>query len=349
MFLYPDDNLVDFVAKSGDISQLLQVNVEGNSWCELMGCESIAGLNELVQSGKILERIRIDEALHEKHYSQVADVVCDKGARVVMVAGPSSSGKTTSANRLATHLCIRGKQPVLISLDDYYIDRDQILPGLDGRLDLEHINTIDTELFKNHLLQLCNGDSIQLPSFNFKTGRREWRREELSLSDSSVIIIEGLHALNPVLLPAALEQSYVFKLYISPILSLKLDDHNCISGSLLRLLRRIIRDFKTRGSSVEDTMSMWDSVRRGERRWIFPFREQADAIFNSATLYELAVLKKHIFPLLMAVQPESSCYDEVWAVVKILNYVQEADVDDEIPPTSLIREFIGGNSYYKKK
>jgi uridine kinase len=159
--------------------------------------------------------------------------------------------------------------------------------------------------------------------------------------------VEGLHGLNPVLLPQGLEPNLIFRMYVSPLLPLNLDDHNRIPTSYLRLLRRIVRDYETRNSSVQRTMSMWDSVRRGEKRWIFPFQENADVIFNSSTLYELAVLKKHIFPLLTAVGPEDSCYDEVRAVVKILNFVLEADVDDEIPPTSLVREFIGGNSFYR--
>ena len=348
MFLFPDDNAPDSVAQYEEMPRFLQVSIEGERWCELMGCECVADLNALVQSGKIRELIRVNEALHEKRYSQVADMVCDRGAKAVMLAGPSSSGKTTSANRLATQLRVRGKLPILMGLDDYYIDRDKIAPGPDGKLDLEHINTIDTELFSQHLAELLQGNPVELPTFNFKTGKREWHGEQLCLGDESVIIIEGLHALNPVLLPDDFDKERVFRLYVSPLLPLNLDDHNRIPTSLLRLLRRIVRDYETRGASVERTMSMWDSVRRGEKKWIFPFQENADVIFNSSTLYELAVLKKHIFPLLTQVAPEESCYDEVRAIVKILNYVLEADVDDEIPPTSLVREFIGGNTFYKK-
>ncbi len=346
-FLYPDDADPDQVASYEDMPNFLNVCNEGGRWCELMACETVADLNEMVHSGKIRELIRVNEALHEKRFSQVADMVCQRGAKAVMLAGPSSSGKTTSANRLATQLRVYGKKPILMSLDDYYIDRDKIAPGPDGKLDLEHINTIDTELFSEHISLLLRGESVELPTFNFKTGSREWHGEMLTLDANTVIIVEGLHALNPVLLPKGLDQSLVFKLYVSPLLPLNLDDHNRIPTSLLRLLRRTVRDYETRGASVQRTMSMWDSVRRGEKRWIFPFQEEADVIFNSSTLYELAVLKKHIYPLLDAVQPEDECYEEVRALVKILNYVSEADVDDEIPPTSLIREFIGGNSFYK--
>ena len=234
-----------------------------------------------------------------------------------------------------------------MSLDDYYIDRDKIAPGPDGKLDLEHINTIDTSLFGNHLAALFRGDEVEIPYFNFKTGKREWRGHKMKMHRDTVFIIEGLHALNPVLLPKELDSNAIFRLYVSPLLPLNLDDHNRIPTSYLRLLRRIVRDYESRGTSVERTIGMWGSVRAGEERWIFPYQENADVIFNSSTLYELAVLKKHIFPLLTAVPPEEECYDEVRAIVKVLNFVQEADVDDEIPPTSLVREFIGGNTFYR--
>ena len=347
IFLFPDHNSPDSVADYVEMPNFLSVSTEGERWCELMECETVADLNELVDNGKIRELIRVNEALHEKRYSQVADIVCGRGAKVVMLAGPSSSGKTTSANRLATQLRVYGKKPILMSLDDYYMDRDKIKPGPDGKLDLEHINTIDTELFREHIEALLCGKSVELPSFNFKTGKREWHGEKLTLADSSIIIVEGLHALNPILLPSNIDCKLVFRLYVSPLLPLNLDDHNRIPTSLLRLLRRTVRDFETRGSSVQRTMSMWDSVRRGEKRWIFPYQEKADIIFNSSTLYELAVLKKHIFPLLTAVPVEDEYYDDVQNLVRILNYVQDADVDDEIPPTSLVREFIGGNSFYR--
>lgn len=346
-FVYPDELYPNWPAAYQHMPNFLSVSTEGSRWCELMGCETVADLNSLVENGKIRELIRVNEALHEKRFSQVADMVCQRGAQIVMLAGPSSSGKTTSANRLATQLRVHGKAPVLMGLDDYYIDRDKIAPGPDGTVDLEHIDTIDTELFRKNLRDLLNGKEVEIPTFNFLKGKREWKGHVMTLHENTVIIVEGLHALNPVLLPKKVEPGKIFKLYVSPLLPLNLDDHNRIPTSYLRLLRRTVRDYETRGSSVARTMAMWDSVRRGEKRWIFPYQEQADLIFNSSTLYELAVLKKHIYPLLAEVQPEEDCYEQVRGIVKILNYVLEADVDDEIPPTSLVREFIGGNTFYK--
>lgn len=347
IFVYPDAKNPDKVAKYRELPNLHSVYVEGKNWGRLMECETVADLNELVDSGKIRELIRVNEALHEKKFSQIADMICERGAKAVMLAGPSSSGKTTSANRLATQLRVHGKKPILMSLDDYYLDRDLIAPGPDGKIDFEHINTIDTKLFGEHLEALFKGEEVELPSFNFKTGKRAWKGHKLSLGESSVIIVEGIHGLNPTLLPEDMDKNAVFKLYVTPLLPLNLDDHNRIPSSYLRLLRRTVRDYATRNASVARTLSMWNSVRRGEERWIYPFQENADVIFNSSTLYELAVIKKAIFPLLDAVQPEEEYYDEVRAMVKVLNFVHEADVDDEIPPTSIVREFIGGNSFYK--
>ena len=347
LFLYPDLEDPNCVAEFTQMPNFLAVSREGERWCRLMECETVADLNDLVCSGRIRELIRVNEALHEKSYARLADQICQRGAKAVLLAGPSSSGKTTSANRLATQLRVHGKKPILMGLDDYYIDRDKMIPGPDGKIDLEHINTIDTELFRQNLRDLLAMKEVELPTFNFVKAKREWKGHRLQLTEQSVIIIEGLHALNPTLLPEDFDPNQIFRLYISPLLPLNLDDHNRIPSSLLRLLRRTVRDHETRGSSVQKTMDMWDSVRRGERRWIFPYQENADVIFNTSTLYELAVLKKYIYPLLTAIEPEEPCYEQVRAIVKILNYVCQADVDDEIPPTSLVREFIGGNSFYR--
>lgn len=347
ILLYPDDLKPDRSTVFKDSPNFFSVFSEGKRWGELMECETVGDLNQKTISGSIRELIRVNEALHEKGFSQIADMVCQRGARVVMLAGPSSSGKTTSANRLATQLRVHGRKPILMSLDNYYIDRDKILPGPDGKLDLEHINTLDVDLFRRNISQLLGGEEVALPSFNFVTGKREWKGGQLRLQGNSVIIVEGIHGLNPRMVPTGIGENEIFKLYVSPLLPLNMDNHNRIPTSYLRLLRRIVRDYETRGSSVQKTISMWESVQSGEKRWIFPYQENADVIFNSSTLYELAVLKKHIFPLLTQITPEDSCYDEVRSIVKILSYIQEADVDDEIPPTSIVREFIGGNSFYR--
>lgn len=347
ILLYPDDLSPECPAEFKASPNFFSVFSEGKRWGTLMECETVSDLNQKTVSGSIHELIRVNEALHEKRISQIADMVSQRDAQVVMLAGPSSSGKTTTANRLATQLRVHGKKPILMSLDNYYIDRDKILPGPDGTVDLEHINTLDTELFREDIACLLAGNATALPSFDFTTGRRVWNNRQLSLSENSVIIVEGIHGLNPQMVPRGVDEKKIFKLYVSPLLPLNLDNHNRIPTSYLRLLRRIVRDYETRGSSVQRTISMWESVQSGEKRWIFPYQEHADVIFNSSTLYELAVLKKHIFPLLTKIMPEDSCYDQVRSIVSILNYIQEADVDYEIPPTSIVREFIGGNTFYR--
>ena len=304
-------------------------------------------LNEIVLTGQLRELIRLNEARHERSFAQIADQICTQGARLVMLAGPSSSGKTTSANRLATQLRMWGKKAILLSLDDYYIDRDKIPPGPDGKLDLEHINTINTALFSHHMETLLQGQEVELPSFNFKTGKQEWTGRTIGLEEDCILLVEGLHGLNPALLPKEVDLSQVFRVYVCPQRSLELDGHEPIDGSFLRLLRRIVRDHLSRGTSAQRTLAMWDSVRQGESRWILPYRENADADFDSSTVYELAVLKRHILPLLLSVPREDDGFDQVQNILRILDQVQEANMDDEIPPTSLVREFIGGNTYYE--
>lgn len=346
-FCFPQPDAPDRVSVYRQLPNFSAVFAESERWCALMDCDTVADLNELVRQGRLGELIRVNEALHERSFSQIADRILERRAKAVLLAGPSSSGKTTSANRLAVQLRVHGKRPILMSLDDYYVDRDKIEPEPDGTLDLEHIRTIDTDLFRTHLTALLDGEPVNLPRFDFPTGKRVKTDKILKLGPDSIVIIEGLHGLNPVLLPEHVEKNLVFRMYVSALLPLNLDNHNRIPTSYLRLLRRIVRDYETRGASVGHTLSMWDSVRRGEARWIFPYQEHADVIFNSSLLYELSVLKKHIFPLLDAVTPADPYYEEVRSIVKVLNYVQEADADDEIPPTSLLREFIGGNSFYR--
>ena len=351
IFVYPDAADPNRVSEFRQQPHFFRVCNEGKRWGELMHCETVADLNELTDTAghrDLRELIRVGEALHEKSFAGIADLICERGAKTILLAGPSSSGKTTSANRLATQLRGHGKLPILISLDDYYKDRDTIPPSPDGTVDLEHINTIDTALFGSHVTSLLAGEEVEIPRYSFKAGKREWVGHRIRLTEDSVLIAEGLHALNPSLLPPDVDPRLVFRVYVSPLMPLNLDLHSRIPCSYLRLLRRIVRDYETRGASVQQTISMWDSVRRGEERWIYPYQENADVIFNSSTLYELAVLKKHIFPLLRAVEPSEECYSQIRAIVKILNFIHEADVDDEIPPTSIVREFVGGNSFYRK-
>lgn len=347
VFVLPDRKDPDRVSEYTDKPKFFSVYGEGKRWGELMECETVVDLNRLVESGRIRELIRVNEALHEKNFSRIADTITEKNIRLVTIAGPSSSGKTTSANRIATQLSTHGKKPILMSLDDFFIDRDLVPIEPDGKQDFENFNILNRELFAKVITELFCGKTVELPKFDFLSGKSIMSGKTLSLTDKSVIIIEGLHGLNPELMPHGCRDIEPFRVYVSPLLPLNLDDHNRIATSYLRLLRRIVRDVESRGISVQKTLSMWDSVRAGEEKWIFPYQENADVILNTSTLYELAVLKKHIYPLLTAIEPSDECYDRVRSIVKILNYVKEADVDDEIPPTSIVREFVGGNAFYK--
>lgn len=315
-------------------------------WSQKMGCTTADDLNRRIADGSVRELIHANEALHKQEFSQVAESICGRNAVIVLVSGPSSSGKTTSANRLATHLRARGKNTLLLSLDDYYIDRSLIAPGPDGKLDLEHIDTIDTALFSQHMAALLAGEQIELPSFDFKTGQRKWLGRKMALGQNSVVIVEGLHGLNPSLLTRVKDPNAVYRMYITALPSISVDG-KIVPGSFMRMLRRIVRDFESRGTSVQDTLQMWQSVRQGEDRWIYPYQETADRIFNSATLYELPVLKRHISPLLQTVPTVDPMYPLVLEIRKTLERFLEADCDDQIPPTSLVREFIGGSCFYE--
>jgi uridine kinase len=334
-------------AKHVSLPRLSGVFSESEEWAKLMHCEVVADLNDMVLSGEVRTLIRVNEALHEKRFAQLADEIVERGTRAILIAGPSSSGKTTSANRLCTQLRVHGKTPILVSLDDYYLNRDQLVPGPDGKIDLEDIATLDIPQFQEDLTRLLRGEEVELPKFDFINQQRCQTGHKLRINESTPLVIEGLHGLNPLLLPDAVDKKLIFRLYVSALTTLNLDDHNRVSTTYLRLLRRMVRDHETRGASVERTLSMWDSVRAGEEKWIFPYQEDADAIFNTTLIYEPAVLKKHIFPLLSAVQPESVYYDEARSIVKFLNYFVEASVEDEIPPTSILREFVGGNTFYR--
>jgi uridine kinase len=321
---------------------------ESDRWGKLMNCDNVADLNRIMAGGKLRELIRVNEALHAKRFAELAEDIARRGCRLVLLSGPSSSGKTTSANRLCTQLRVLGKTPVPLSLDDYYIDRDKIFPDENGRIDLEHINTIDVAQFREDMSRILRGEEVETPLFSFVTAKREKEGKRILLEEDTIIVVEGLHALNPQMLPD-IDIALVYRLYVSALTTLNLDNHNRIPTTDVRLLRRMVRDYATRGASVERTLLMWDSVRAGEAQWVFPYQEEADAIFNTALVYELAVLKGFIYPLLRSVQTESPCYDEVQSICKFLNYIPSAGAEaaDEIPPTGILREFIGGNTYYK--
>lgn len=347
LLLRPDNSDYDMPAPHVDSPKFFAVFHESDRWGELMSCTCIADLNDLVASGEIRELIRVNEALHEKRFAELANEVSARNAKVLLIAGPSSSGKTTSANRMATQLRVLAKKPILLSLDDYYLDRSLVQPEPDGSFDFEHIKMIDVQGFNRDLEAMLKGETVEIPNFNFKTGQREMLGHYVHMDDNSILIIEGLHALNPALLTPSIDHGSVFRLFVSALTTLNYDDHNRIPTAEVRLLRRMVRDFETRGSSPERTLNMWASVRAGEERWIFPYQEGADAILNTALVYELAELKKHIFPILETVSPENPCYWETISIIKFLNYVQDAAVEDEIPPTSILREFVGGNAFYR--
>ena len=325
--------------------KMLRIFEQSDRWGKLMSVSNVYELNRRVENGSIRELVRVNEALHEKNYARVADEIIRRGVKAIMIAGPSSSGKTTSANRIATQLRAEGLDPIMLSLDDYYIDRDKIAPGPDGEIDLEHINTLDTEKFAADLKLLLAGEEAGIPRFNFLTQRREKELVPLRLLKDQPLIIEGIHGLNPMML-GDIDPSDVFRIYVSALTTLNLDDHTRIRTTDLRLLRRLVRDYNTRGATMERTLGMWPSVRRGETRWIFPFQENADVIINTTLHYEAAVMKRYVYPLLLEVQKESPFYCTARSIVKFLNYFLEADVESEIPPTSVIREFIGGNTFY---
>lgn len=346
VMLLPSNDNPTIPAQYESSPKLLAVFAESDKWGRLMHVANAVDLNRRVENGSIRELIRVNEALHEKTYARVADEIIARRAKAVMLAGPSSSGKTTSANRIATQLRADGLDPVMLSLDDYYIDRDRIPRDENGEMDLEHINTLDIPRFNSDLALLLDGCEAEIPRFNFKTGKREPAGAVLKLHRDQPLIIEGIHALNPLMLGNC-DPNSVFRIYVSALTTLNLDDHNRIRTTDLRLLRRLVRDYETRNASMEHTLGMWASVRRGEARWIFPYQENADRILNTTLHYEVAVLKRYVYPLLDAVPPESVHYCAARGIVKFLNYFVEAAVEDEIPPTSILREFIGGNTFYK--
>ncbi len=343
----PDSGNPDQVAPFYDVPKLMKTFAQSAKWNEILDCRNAADLNGMVVQRKLREFIRVNEALHEKSISAIADQFYQSGARLILIAGPSSSGKTTFSHRLAIALKVLGLKPMAISLDDYYIDRERIPYDEDGQQDLERLDTLDVELFNEHLVRILQGETVQTPIFDFKTGRRTDRTHAVHADADQPIIIEGIHGLNDEL-TREVERSLKFKIYISALTTLNLDDHNRIRTTDARLLRRMVRDCQFRGTEPERTLEMWPSVRRGEERYIFPFQEEADVMFNSSLAYEMAIMKKYVYPMLLKMPPESPHYTMARRLVKFLNYFQSSDVEDEIPINSILREFIGGCCFYRK-
>jgi uridine kinase len=311
---------------------------------KVMGTEDVATLNMAVESGRIREVILVAEALQERRLAEIAGkIAAEPGkTRLVLIAGPSSSGKTTSSKRLAVHLLARGVRPLAIGLDDYFVNRDQTPRDENGDYDFEALEAVDVPLFNQQLVELVDGREISLPHYNFQTGMREDGRR-LSISPDHVIIVEGIHGLNPHLVPDFPRES-VFRLYISALTQLNVDRHNRVPTSDTRLIRRIVRDARYRGYSALTTIDRWESVRRGERRHIFPYQDNADEMFNSALLYELAVLKPHVEPLLRQIEPaDTMAYVEANRLLAFLSWFLPCD-EDPVPDNSLLREFVGGSS-----
>lgn len=344
--MMPDKADKTRVAAFHDMPKIARTFAESNEWAEILGCANAADLNEMVEKKGLRELIRVNEALHERSVAKIADQFKASGARVILIAGPSSSGKTTFAHRLLISLKVLGMRPVKLSLDDYYIDREKVPVDADGRRDLERIDILDLALLNEHLLQLLRGDAVQAPMFDFPSGTRRAETHEIHVDADEPIIIEGIHGLNDEL-TSLVPREMKFKIYVSALTTLNLDDHNRIRTTDVRLLRRIVRDYLFRGTMPEETMAAWPSVRRGEEKYIFPFQEEADAMFNSSLSYELPIMKKYVYPILRAVKSESACYTMARRLVKFLNYIRTADVEDEIPVNSILREFIGGCCFYR--
>ncbi|HKL93337.1 MAG: nucleoside kinase [Bacteroidales bacterium] len=324
--------------------KMLGVFNEYLNWNRIMNLSNVGDLNKACLRGESTNLINISESLQEKKMAQIADQIHQKGTvKVILISGPSSSGKTTFAKRLMIQLMVLGIKPVSLSLDDYFVEREQTPLDEYGEYDFESLHALDLDLFNRQLKALLAGESVEIPRFNFSLGKKEYTGDTLQLHEHSVLILEGIHALNPELLPS-IPKKLLFKVYVSALTSMSLDEHNWIPTTDNRLLRRIIRDFKYRGYSARDTISRWESVRAGEEKWIFPYQENADAMFNSALIFEFSVLRSHAEPILRQVPQNCPEYAEAHRLLRFLEYFVSIS-DPEIPPTSLLREFLGGSSF----
>ena len=324
--------------------KMFEIFKEHHRWQGILGVRTVGDLNSAIRNGHTNSLIQISEALQEKKISQIADQIAHRpGIKMVLIAGPSSSGKTTTCKRLSVQLAINGIQPIGISLDDYFLDREQTPLDENGDYDFEHLHALNIPLLNEQMNALFQGQEVELPRYNFQKGKSEWSGKKLKLKGNEMLVVEGIHALNPEL-TAQIPDEQIFRIYASALTTILLDNHNYIPTTDNRLLRRIIRDHKYRGVSAQETIRRWPSVRKGENRWIFPFQENADAMFNSAMMFELAVIKQQAEPLLEQVPENCVEYAEAYRLKKFLRYIQPIPAD-QIPPTSLLREFLGGSSF----
>lgn len=328
--------------------KMLEVFQEYHRWNQILGISTVGDLNVACNHGHATDLINVSEALQEKKIAQIADEITHRnqdGQRVklVLISGPSSSGKTTFSKRLSIQLMTNGLKPYPISLDDYFVNRNDTPLDENGKHDFESLYAVDLPFFEEQLTTLLNGEEVELPRYNFTTGKREMSGKKLRIDEHMILIIEGIHALNPALTPHIPNENK-YKVYVSALTTILLDNHNYIPTTDNRLLRRIIRDYKYRNYSAEETIARWPSVRAGEEKWIFPYQENADAMFNSALLFELAVLKDYVEPVLRKVPNRCPEYSEAHRLLRFLNYFVSVQ-DKELPPTSLLREFLGGSSF----
>ncbi|MEG6584566.1 TGS domain-containing protein [Dendrosporobacter sp. 1207_IL3150] len=345
---FPEKDRPDSIPAYVEQPKLAEIFAEAERWGDILGCGYVATLNNHVQKDEFIDIVRVAEALHEKKIAQIADFISEhrKEVRVILVAGPSSSGKTTFAQRLGIHLRVNGVRPVPISLDDYFVDRAHTPRDEKGEYDFEAIEAIDLELFNEHLTNLLAGQEVEIPYYNFLTGQREFRGNRIKVDPDQPLIIEGIHGLNERL-TSAVSRDHKVKIYISALTQLSIDNHNRIPTTDTRLIRRIVRDNQFRGHNAIKSLKIWPSVRRGEERNIFPFQEEADIMFNSALLYELSVLKKYAEPLLEKVTNADPEYSEATRLLKFLSYFDSIANEDEVPLNSILREFIGKSCFHK--
>jgi uridine kinase len=324
--------------------KLFEIFQEYKNWGEILDVGYIGNINEIVKNKKVSELIQVSEALQEKKLSYIADNIahCEQHPKLILISGPSSSGKTTFAQRLAIQLKVLGLNPVTLSLDNYFVNRELTPRDENGEYDFEALEALDVNLLNDNLIRLFKGEEVDLPKFSFQSGQRKYNGDRLKIDDKTIIIAEGIHALNPQLTPRINDHDK-YRIYVSALTTVSLDNHNRIPTTDTRLVRRIVRDFRYRNYSALETINRWQSVRKGEDKYIFPFQEYADAMFNTAVHYEAGVLKRYVEPILHEVPSNTPAYRETLRLLKFFSYVVPI-ADEEIPPTSILREFLGGSS-----